>query len=265
MATRIESGTTAEHRIRIGIFLGMCVVFALYFGYDGLYGYPNQNLKWARQSLRTMVSVPAEQADTATVNNKVVKANLDRVRERVRDGMTEAELKELLGEPAAVSKAELGTVTHWYVGPAALVGLALRDGRVTAVQQTKENPVKSENDIFWQKAFGIGVGLIALLTGLYFIRISTMRTVLDDQGLSIKGKRMAWDEITGLDTTDYSRKGWLDVLYQREGRQLRCRLDSYHTRRFDDIVNELCARKGIPSPIVVKAGEHDEPEDTAAQ
>ncbi len=252
---RIESGTTAEHRIRIGIFLGMCVVFALYFAYDGLYGYPKENLKWARQSL------PHEQADQAAINPKVVKANVD----QVRPDMPESELEALLGEPAAVSEPNLGSVTQWYVGPAALVELSVRDGKVSAIRQAKENPVKSESDIYWQKVFAIIVGVVALITGIYFIRINTMRTVLDEQGLSIKGKRMAWGEITGLDTKDYARKGWLDVLYQREGRQMSRRLDSYHTRRFDEIVNELCARKGIPSPIVAKAVESDENEPASQE
>ncbi len=86
---RIESGPTGERRARIGIFLLMCGAFAAWFGYDGLWGYPNKNLEWARQAL-------PEKPDDLKPNPKAV---MDRLRQ-VKIGMTLDELKSLLGEPA---------------------------------------------------------------------------------------------------------------------------------------------------------------------
>jgi outer membrane protein assembly factor BamE (lipoprotein component of BamABCDE complex) len=89
---RIESGTTRERPIRIGIFLVMCIGLAGWFAFDGLRGWPNQNLEWARQGL------PADAPEVLQINSKAVRRNL----EKVRQDMTREQVRALLGEPTLV-------------------------------------------------------------------------------------------------------------------------------------------------------------------
>lgn len=253
---RIESGTTTEHRVRLGIFLAMCVVFAGYFGYDGLWGYPGKNLEWIRQNM----SVPAEKKANLQTNPKVLKAELA----KIQPGMSEEQVRSILGEPAVVIKKEglFAGEDHWYVGPAACASIHFAGGSVQTPVKALENVQKSEEDIKLQKILGMVLGIVSLFVAIYYVRINTWKTVVDDAGLTVKGRHVPWDRITGLDTADYDRKGWLDVVYDDGGRSGTIRLDNYHIARFDEIVNAVCERKGLDSPIRTRPVEaHDEVEE----
>ncbi|HOJ76235.1 MAG TPA: hypothetical protein PLV57_20320 [Phycisphaerae bacterium] len=247
---RIESGTTTEHRVRLGIFLGMCVVFAAYFAYDGFWGYPAKNLEWARQN----INVPAELKANLQTNPKVLTAEL----RKIQPGMTEAEVEALLGKPAVVVEGEglFAAKDHWYVGPAACARITLADGKVRDEVKPLENIQKSESDIQLQKILGAILGVVSIGVGIYYIRINTMKTVVDDTGLTSKGRHVSWDAMTGLDTSDYDRKGWLDLVYRdADGREDTVGLDSYHIARFDEIIGAVCERKGFESPLRARQAE----------
>lgn len=247
---RIDSGTTTEHRVRLGIFLAMCVVFAAYFGYDGVWGYPSKNLEVARQN----IPVAAELKADLKTNPKVVKSELA----RIKPGMTEEEVKSILGEPAAVVQEPglFAGKSNWYVGPASWAEIKFYEGTVRGAVQAHENETKSEGDIRLQKVLGAILGIFSLGMGLYYIRINTMRTVLDDSGLTAKGRHASWDQMTELDTSDFNRKGWLDVVYaDAAGKTDAIRLDSYHIARFDEIVSTICERRGFASPLRPKQAE----------
>lgn len=259
---RIESGTTTEHKVRLGIFLAMCVVFAAYFGYDGLWGYPAKNLHVAQQNI-TDVS-PEEKADIKT-NPKVLMSELSALKETVESGepLSEQELRDRLGEPAVVADPVDDTPGKyfWYVGPAAFARINVDDGRVREVYRF-ENINKSESDIYMQKVLGVILGIVSLVVGAQYIRIMTMKTVLDDSGVKVKGRHVEWDAMKELDTTDYNRKGWVDLVYQRNGEADSVRLDSYHIAEFDRIVETICERKSFECPIKPKS---DDPVDQEEQ
>ena len=87
--TPIESGSTLDQRIRTGIFLVMCVGMAGWFGYDGLIGYPAENLSWASQKL------PQRPAG--------LKANPSASKKKLGEiavGDTVEQIKQLLGNPS---------------------------------------------------------------------------------------------------------------------------------------------------------------------
>lgn len=90
---RIESGTTSERCIRLGLFLVMCTVFAGWFAYDGLWGYPKANLELALQN----PLIPKHDHEINT-NFKATKATL----EQVHPDMTVEQLEALIGEPTLV-------------------------------------------------------------------------------------------------------------------------------------------------------------------
>jgi len=90
---RIESGTTSERCIRLGLSLVMCTVFAGWFAYDGFWGYPKENLRWA---LRNPL-IPQHDHEINT-NFKATQATL----EQVHPDMTVEELEALVGEPTLI-------------------------------------------------------------------------------------------------------------------------------------------------------------------
>jgi len=231
---RIESGTTGEYQVRSLLFLAMLVAFGLWFGYDGLWGYPSKNLNWARQFM-------SEKSEDLETNWKVLTKNLARVKE----GMTLEEVEALLGEPALVTADEK---EYWYVGPAAYGRLEIDNQRVEAVE-FKENLEPNEGDIQGQKGFAVALLLISGVFAVRFAWVAGRSTILDDEGVSVRGRRVLWNQMTGLDTSDYERKGWLDLVYDASGSKRQVRLDSYHIAKFDEMVNEICTRKNFESPI----------------
>lgn len=245
---RIESGTTTEHRVRLGVFLAMCVVFAAYFGYDGLWGYPAKNLEWARENIP---NISVEQKETIQTNPKVLMTALTELQRQTKAGdePTESKVESILGLPGLkVDRADVDGMDAWYVGPAACARLYFAGGKLQEVTPL-QNINKSEADIQLQIILGAILSVVSLSVAIHYLRISTMKTVLDDEGLSVKGHRIAWDEIAELDASGYAGKGWLDVVYHRNGDGGSVRLDSYHIDSFNEIVNTICERKGFATPI----------------
>lgn len=243
----------------MGIFLLMCVVFAAYFGYDGLWGYPADNLKWAKQNLE---NISAEEQEGVQINPRVMMAEI----RKVKPDMPVEAMKALLGEPAVVGQATdspLGAEDYWYVGPAAFARIRVFGGKVREILRAEENKTHSEGDIYWQKVFGVGLSIVSLGVLIHFWRINRMRTILDDIGVTVKGQHVPWDRMTGVDTEDYQRKGWLDLVYTTPGGQEETvRLDSYHIEKFDEIVQEICQRKGYVCPIKPKEPDEADPVET---
>ncbi len=120
---RIESGTTGERRIRTLIVLTMCAVFAGWFAYDGLRGWPNKNLEWALKEWE-LKALP--KPDAPKINPRVTADHLKRIVEAA--GMPRGELDALLGEPALEQKKQLT-----YVGSDMKATIRLADGKVVDV------------------------------------------------------------------------------------------------------------------------------------
>jgi hypothetical protein len=65
--------------------------------------------------------------------------------------------------------------------------------------------------------------------------------------MSYGGRLIPWDSMTAL--RDYSPKGWVDLYHTAQGRERKLRLDNQRVRRFDEIVEAICARKGFADPV----------------
>jgi len=234
----IESGTTKDRRNRIVIFVVMCLVFAGWFAHDGFNKYPAKNIKWARQSLQRVGTLPDPKDLTA--NPKAIIKNL----EQIKSGMSLAEVKTLLGEPTFQEGKD-----YCYIGLASYGWFKIAADNVITVEDVKENTEPSESDIRNQKYFALVAALTALVSLGYLIRIMRVRYVLDDAGLAIRGKKIAYEDMIGLATGDYERKGWLDLKCRVGSAESFVRLDSYLIDRFDEIVNAICEKKGFQSPI----------------
>ncbi len=198
----------------------------------------------------------------------------------VREGITTEELKQRLGEPT-----EVQPMTLWFVGATAYAKVELDDGKVAGVQVEK-NSERTKSDILLQKILSIVLGLWGLLVLAKCLSAIRLRIVLDDDGLTWNHLKLAWDRMSGLDISGYPDKGWVDLSHDRQripplplGLRLLLgvrtaalrvafigaavdamvrdlvpsafplRLDSYHIRRFDEIVTAICEKKGFVSPL----------------
>ncbi len=231
----IESGTTSDRRNRIIMSLGLLLLFGGWFAYDGFVSYPAKNMKWARQFLNSVPGM-ADRADLRTNPQ----ARLDALRQ-VKQDMPLDDVKRLLGEPTF----ENGT-DYCYIGPASFGWYAVRDGKVAEIKRVEENSEPSEGDVRNNRYISAVLALVALGVFLHLIRVLRSRIVLDDAGLRIRGQTIGWGDMQGLDAREYARKGWIDL--QCAGSQS-VRLDGYEIDRFDEIVGEICNRKGFASPL----------------
>ncbi len=231
----IESGTTSDRRNRIIMSLGLLLLFGGWFAYDGFVAYPAKNLKWARQFLN---SVPGIAARPDLRTNP--QARLEILRQ-VTPGMPLDDVKRLLGEPTF----ENGT-DYCYIGPASFGWYLVREGKVAEIKRVEQNSEPSESDVRNNRFIAGALVVVALGVLVHLVRVLKSRIVLDDTGLRIGGKTVAWGDMQALDAREYARKGWLDL--QCAGSE-RVRLDSYEIDRFDEIVGGICARKGFASPL----------------
>jgi len=170
--------------------------------------------------------------------------------ERIKPGMTEAQVADELGKPTKIELEKL-----WYIGPGAYAAIAMDDGKI--YQETdpaarnpdiREAHEPSESDIFWQKAIAAGLAIGSILIGRRLYRILTLRVVLDDEGLHHNRLLVRWDQMESLATEQYLDKGWVDLVYRPNGQPRRLRLDGYRVNRFKEIVAEICNRKGFSLP-----------------
>jgi hypothetical protein len=128
--TPIDSGSTLDQRIRTGIFLVMCAGMAAWFGYDGLIGYPAENLSWAIQKL------PQRPADLKA-NPKATRKNLD----QIAVGSTAEQIRQLLGEPSL----ELPR-TLTFFGTEVTVAVSIDDqGKVISTKISPVNPAEKKD------------------------------------------------------------------------------------------------------------------------
>ncbi len=128
--TPIESGSTLDQRIRTGIFLVMCLGMAGWFGYDGLIGYPAENLSWAIQKLPQRPASPK-------ANPKATKKNLD----QIAIGSTVEQIKQLLGDPSLELPRTLN-----YLGTEVKVAVGIDDqGKVASVTISPITPADKKD------------------------------------------------------------------------------------------------------------------------
>lgn len=259
---RIESGTTSEDFIKSLLFLVLVLVFAAWFGYDGFYGYPAKNLKWAKQHMEPK---PEDLSYNRAVNKQNLLAVFQEMEVRngvpeerreeegtywffgpelkIEDGPPISSVTDVLGEPAMEHEG-----VYWFVGPAMYAKFETYRDNVEQIQFA-ESSEKSESSLMGQKIFGLLCLGIGIIFAIKLALTAGRKTVLDDSGLRIRGKHIPWEQMKELDTTDYQRKGWLDLIYEANGQAKPVRLDSYRIARFKEIINEICERKGFENPI----------------
>lgn len=260
---RLESGPAKADRnwqiVRAAIFLA----FALWFVYDGLIGWPNENREEAKKILENReyegdvtFDDLGDQPDEATLTQL-----------RAGGATTQDELRRILGQPTRVRRDGTGEVTEYYASRWGVISASVKNGRIVPESLAWKKWYKDRGEIRGQFAFAA----IPLPFVLYFLwrlyKAVTLRVVIDDEGMTYAGRRIAFADMTDL--RDYSPKGWIDLYYKVGESERKLRLDNEKVRLFDEIVAAICEKKGFKNEVqeyaVRKAHEEAEAAESRAE
>ncbi len=246
---QIESGPTGERKVRTLLLFLMVAVFSAWFAYDGWVGYPRSNYnehlgqltKEERESVGELPVYP-------TVNKAKWESGVKAVKE-ASASQRRSVLEALFEAKPSYENAE----AMYYFGPAYRVKVSLRDG-FPGDPMIGSPATKSETSIEWQLYLGAVLAVVSVYLLWFVLRVVRTHLVLDDTGLTYSGRGpIRWDQMKQLDISRFADKGWVDLLYDDNGAEGRVRLDEYHLARFDDIIDEICERKGFENPLPVDA------------
>jgi len=236
----IESRTTRETLIRLGIVTLACAVFCIMFLWDGLVKYPRENLDFAREKF------PQEITPIPPMNPLVTRKAID----QIHKSMSLEEVEQVLGEPAFNNDVEV-----FWVGRTGYIWVKLNRARLVE-QSTWEDAQHTRSDLQWQKVGAVVSALLAIIGLAFLIRAARIKVVLDETGLTCNcGRTIEWEHMRSLDTSLYKRKGWVMLHFEHGGTAGQQKLHSFHIAKFKEIVTEVCARKGFDSPFAETEAE----------
>ena len=241
----IRSGTTLERIVRTTILTAVLVLYSAWSFWDGYYAWPlRENLPKMLQNL----AVP-QPASWELINPAVTKDAF----EGIKKGDAAADVDARLGEPVA---REQDTVFYFGLGGAAKI--ILRRDKVTRMEWIDQG-LRTEVDLLVQKVIGLITGILGLLMVLQLIRVLITRVELSDAGLKVNSQGglrfggsplVPLEDMTGLGTDDYDRKGWVEVEYRlSDGREGTVSLNDYVHKAFPEIVEALCKHHGWEDPV----------------
>jgi len=245
---QIESGPSGERKVRTSLLFLMVAVFAVWFAYDGWIGYPQKNRE---EHLDQLPPEEREKANGVRIYASVTKETLPAARvalkKRTVAGQREA-LEKLYDGPPSYENEDV----WYYFGPTFGVAIPLEKGKPAKLSAHRTK--KSSTDIIGQKVLAVVLGILSLYLLRLLIRTFRTHLVLSEDGLTYQGDGpIGWDDMKRLDAARFSKKGWVDLIYQSQGDERRLRLDEYHLAKFDDVIDELCKRKGFENPLPVKS------------
>lgn len=251
---RIESGPTGERRVRTLLLLLMVAGFSGWFAYDGYIGYPAKNAEGHLSQLPT--AEEREQARNSPIYPTVKPDTLPKAREaiaKIGRAAQRQELEKVFGGPPSLERPD----AWYYFGPTFRIRIDLVEGRPTKAEGSLAE--KSDTDIFAQKALALILALLSVYCLVLLIKVLRTHLLLDEAGLTLAGRPpIAWDQMKALDTARFSKKGWVNLVYDDGRAERTLRLDEYHLAAFDEIIDAICARKGFENPLPVRE-KKDEP------
>lgn len=238
---RIECGSTRERKVRSTLLFVFVAACGLWFAFDGWIKYPKENLEGFRKEL------PVEERDqVADVRPypSVTPDTLDAAREAVKGSGAAQALEKLYGGPPTHKNAD----GWYYFGPAYMVRIPLKNGLPTR-PVTESKAAHSETDFFFQRTVAVMLAGISLGCLWQLNRAFRTRLELSEDGLKHKGRGpIPWNSMKSLDSSRFDKKGWVDLHYD-DGQERTVRLDEYHISAFDEVMAEICNRKGFANPI----------------
>lgn len=238
---RLTSGPANYERFRSLIIVVLFIGWGCLAFYDWQIGYLKKNQVEARKRLSQIM--PAEKIPQELPKHP---DEDDFERAKKAGPTTLAALKEILGDPLGYDMTPDGDVAYFFVSAYGMVTAPAKGETIdpARLNWTKWYMSKSEVDgqVLW--------GSIAVLIGLCFVpgmvKAFALRVEIDDEGMTYAGKRIPFSAMKRFD--NYSPKGWVDLIYEIDGREAKLRLDDHRVREFNGIIDEICKEKGLPDP-----------------
>jgi hypothetical protein len=227
----IVSRTTNERIIRMSIMAVILVPYTIMSYYDGIWRYPHHNLTKAIENL------PVKPASLPEINRGITRAAVA----DVQPGTPLSELRQRFGAPGWEQAPDVR-----YFGPGGTLRLEVTNGRV---QRAGWEPGgKSETDLKFQIWIGVVLTAIAVpFLWFFFARVLGFRCVLSDAGLKHPGDRLIPFE--SMRSLTYVKSGLFDLTYDANGASRTLHLDDYKIKAFNEVVDEICRRRGFPWPV----------------
>ncbi len=261
---RIESGVAKRAVIRKGMIVGLLLIFAAWFGYDGWVGYPRANMKDAKANFPV---VPAEAVtQNSAVTAESAKVLADRLAKDRSRTLTLADLEQQWGKPAydgpaqAGGEASAGRVA-FFVGTYGWVKVTLAGDTVTEVQWYPAGHDYSA--VVVQKLLAAVLAVIAMIPLGLLLASMSARYVLDDEGLSVPGKGLIrYDRMVGVDMKELQKQGIVRLQYKtQKDEEATLVLDEEVCDKFEEIVLNLCDKKGWQQELDEAVGEDNNDDD----
>lgn len=238
----IVSGTTTERIVRTSIMTIVITVMCVLFLKDGYISWPQKNLEKAIESLDPM---PTREV-WPTIDETITYSALEAFKagwENQR--VTRADVTAQFGEPGWESP---GRDDVRYFGPGGVIRVSVVGD--LAVQATFDPGQKAESELQLQKVIGFGLLGMSLVMFFQVVRVLTTKVTLGDEGLSVRsGVAIAFDQMVRFESERYRKKGYMDLIYNRDGKDRSVRLDDYVHGEFRPIVEAIVARCGFENPL----------------
>jgi hypothetical protein len=248
----IVSGPTGERKIRTLLLFLMVAIFAGWFAYDGWWGWPAENLK---QHLENLPLDAREKSGSVRLYDSVRESVQEQVKAALQEIDPQAQraaLEKLFGGPPSVEHEN----DWYYFGPCYRYELTVREGGRR--RHAGAAAGHSQLDLLGQKVLAVGLGLLAVYLFWVVLKVRRTRLELDDRGLVYDSVGpIPWEAMQSLDSSRFSKKGYVDLHYDGQGVSRKLRLDEYHLEAFDQVIDAICARKSFENPLPVdepKAG-----------
>lgn len=241
---RLESGPAKAdagwQAVRALIFLG----FALYFVYDGAFGYREKN----RAAAEKFLGAPrfSGKVKVDGLGEVPDKRDFDRL---LQTKPTNAEqIRQAWGKPTLVDEKD-----EFFFSRYGYVQVPVTGGRVSITPNDWHAWNKTKDEIRAQFLWAIIPAAIGLFFVWKLIKALMLRVVIDDEGMTYAGRRIAFTDMVSL--RDYSPKGWIDLYYKVGAAEKKLRLDNEKILLFDEAVAAICAAKHFKNEVQVYA-EH---------
>ncbi len=250
---QIESGPASGDRNRYLIIFLMTFAFAGYFFYDGIWGYLAKNRAEAARVLPGKIGI--QQSDLPeTFGDTPTKPEIDKLLE---NPPTEpASLTEQFGQPMHVKPGLQGETYQYYVSDYGMLEAKLRFGKIVPEGLVWTKWAKTREEIQYQiyvwGALCLAVALYALFR---LLALLGLRVTIDQQKLVYNRTEIPLSAMKQF--TNFSPKGWVDLVYDSGGSERRLRLDNYRVDRYDEILDHICQHTGLSDPRPQDQPEND--------
>lgn len=261
---RIESTVAKRALMRQGIVVVVLLAFGTWFGWDGWVGYPTKNMNEAKGNFPVVPAgdVPQYGAVTAeSAKDFQSQIGVDPARQ-----ITLTNLTRTWNKPAYLGAADAAGATSpgsprvaFFVGTYGWAKATLAGDGVTHIEWRDAD--KDYSAIAVQKLLASLLAVGAMIPLGILLSYMSGKYILDDEGLTLPGnRRVLYNQMTAIELADLQKRGIVRLTYQNDkGQQAVAVLDEEKIAKFEEIVLNICEKKGWQDELAEAAAAIESP------